>query len=538
MFFTQTKFHKLSSQKELLAKIQEFEIHTNFDSPRTQKALLKMNKTKYDFRRKNKFEKHNELEYRNKRNNKSLDQQSIDFEYETYLEQLLNDYMELKEQRKQIKEWFQKKQQEEDELRGYEYIPFNSINSATPFQCQTITIDDKIGKINQERQRQLSLNNAEVKDALLLELDRRQWEQATLERRQKNVQIRSAKIMEIKMKAQEQNKRAKKKCETQKKLKEEQIEGDLVKAKEFQEKLNQKDNEIATKKSNIIMEKIEKNKKLEEKILFRKSLLNHEQSETLFQNIRKETQTEENRLKSVERQAKDRQDKQWRYEQQLLRIHEKSASSKAIWESELCNNYGKKMISIEEQKKKNEDLMKQEAIKMSKERKDKLRKHQQNLEIVKEEEKQWQIKLQEKLQNKDDVSKKLRISKLEEIKQLKEQNAQNQREYWYKLELRKRKQFSQQDLLLERSLNAQKKSIQQKNEQEKLLFYLQTSKQKMNSEISNKEQKIKLIHQQSSTQLLEQLKELVPESEFIELQKQYKITKKPQTANPQTTNKL
>ncbi|CAD8186054.1 unnamed protein product [Paramecium octaurelia] len=538
MFFTQTKFHKLSSQKELLAKIQEFEINTNFDSPRTQKALLKMNKTKYDFRRKNKFEKHNELEYRNKRNNKSLDQQSLDFEYETYLELLLNDYMELKEQRKQIKEWFQKKQQEEDELRGYEHIPFNSVHSTSRFPCQTITIDDKIGKINQERQRQLSLNNAEVKEALLFELDRRQWEQESLERRQKNAQVRSAKIMEIKMKAQEQNKKAQKKCETQKKIKEVQIEEDLVKAKEFQEKLNQKDNEIATKKSTIIMEKIEKNKKLEEKILFRKSLLKHEQSETQLQNIRKDTQTEENRVKSVERQAKDRQDKQWRYEQQLMRIHEKSALSKAIWESELCNNFGQKMISIEEQKKKNEDLIKKEANKMSKERKDKLKKHQQNLEQVQEEEKQWQMKLQEKLQNKDEISKKLRMSKLEEIKQLREQNVQNQREQLQKLELRRRKQFSQQDLLLERSLNAQKKMEQQKNEQEKVLFYLLTSKQKIDSEISNRQQKLKLIHQQSSVQLLEQLKDLVPESELIELQKQYKITKKPQTANPQTMNKL
>ncbi|CAD8184486.1 unnamed protein product [Paramecium pentaurelia] len=518
MFFTQTKFHKLSSQKDLLIKIQEFEINTNFDSPRTQKALLKMNKTKYDFRRKNKFEKHNELEYRNKRNNKSLDQQSLDFEYETYLEQLLNDYIELKEQRKQIKEWFLNKQQEEDELRGYEHIPFNSVQSTNTFPYQTITIEDKIGKINQERQRQLSLNNAEVKDELLFELDRRQWEQASLERRQKNAQIRSAKIMEIKIKAQEQNKRAKNKCEKQKKIKEEQIEVDLAKTKQIQDKLNQKDNEISTKKSTIIMEKIEKNKKLEEKILFRKTLLKHQQSETQIQNIRKETQTDENRIKSVERQAKDRQNKQLRYEQQLIRIHEKSALSKAIWESELCNNYGQKMISIEEQKKKNEDLIKKEASKMFKDRKDKLKKHKQNLELVQEEEKQWQLNLQEKLQNKDEISMKLKINKLEEMKQLREQNAQNQRQQLQKLELRKRNQFSQQNLLLERSLNIQKKLEQQKNDQEKVLFYLLTSKKKINSEINNKQQKLKFIHQQSSNQLLEQLKELVPETEFIELQ--------------------
>ncbi|CAD8088952.1 unnamed protein product [Paramecium sonneborni] len=477
---------KLSYQRrDLMTKIQDFEINTNFDSPRTQKALLKMNKTKYDFRRKNKFEKQNELDYKNKRNNKSFDQNSLDFEYENYLEQLLNDYMELKEQRRQIKQWFSKKQQEEDELRGYEHIPINSVHSTSRFPCQTITIDDKIGKINQERQKQLSLNNAEVKEALLFELDRRQWEQISQERREKYQQIRSAKVMKIKMKAQELNKKAKKQCEKRRKMKEEQIEQDLAKAKDYQEKQNQIENKLTTFKSTIQMEKIERNKKLEEKILFRKSLLKHEQSETQLQNIRKETQTEENRVKSVERQAKDRQDKQWRYEQQLIRIQEKSQQSKAMWESDMCNNFGQKMISIEEQRKKNEDLIRKEINKMSKERKDKFKKHQQNLEQVQEEEKQWQLKLQEKLQNKDENTKKLKMSKLEEIKQLRETNAQNQKEQLQKLELRKRKQFSQQDFLLERSLNAQKKLEQQKNDQEKVLFYLLTSKQKMESEINN-----------------------------------------------------
>lgn len=31
-----------------------------------------------------------------------------------------------------------------------------------------------------------------------------------------------------------------------------------------------------------------------------------------------------------------------------MKVHERSTNSKVIWESDLCNNFGMKMLSIEE----------------------------------------------------------------------------------------------------------------------------------------------------------------------------------------------
>ncbi|CAK91664.1 unnamed protein product (macronuclear) [Paramecium tetraurelia] len=269
LFVTESKFINISHPRKLLSLIQDYELKFRPDSPITQKAMESLGQDRYHFRRKNKFELHYDFEIQKI----PYTEKDLQRAYLNYLRELIMDYQNLFDGRKRIKADFQRRQREEDELRGqYFHIlklskwpePVKTKRFISSFEI--LNLDQKLQLIEDERNKEQKINDCFAKQAIKQELDRRLKIQEISQREEKLLATRKETFDNLKKKAASENKKVYEKLQIHQQKVREQIENDFQNSKSIQEKMEAKQFSIQQQRTKMISEIASRNRKLEDKI--------------------------------------------------------------------------------------------------------------------------------------------------------------------------------------------------------------------------------------------------------------------------------
>ncbi|CAD8121256.1 unnamed protein product [Paramecium sonneborni] len=526
LFVTEPKFINISNPRKLLSLIQEYELKFRPDSPITQKAIESMGQDRHHFRRKNKFE----LRYDFEIQKIPYTEADLQKTYLNYMRELIMDYETLFENRKRIKVDFEKRQKEEDELRGYKWPESTNNKKFIRNQIEQLTLDQKLQFIEEERNKEQKINDCFAKEAIKQELDRRLIIQENLSKEQKCLVSRKETFDKLKKKAVSENKKVNEKFQTHQQLLRKQLENDFRKSKSIQEKLEAKELLLQQKRTKIISEIASRNRKVDDKINHFKDDFGNRLMEELVKKQQALEFSMSKRQKTAEQLEKNRLEKQQFFEQKLNNINLKIKQEREEKESELFNKVGQKLSKSEKLLEEHDKLVLKMQI-------DKKKEHQTRFSKQKERYKQKEDKQQEKIEEWDEKLKsiqdridKFQTKKSEEWKSIKEQKILNQKEHLEFISfMKKKKEDKYQKQYLERQMTVQNKLKKFKDEQEYVRNYQTASKQRFEQNTLVQIGELINLKYSSSLQLLNKLKDLEDEEAFNDIQQKYKqIVKVPE----------
>ncbi|CAD8121941.1 unnamed protein product [Paramecium sonneborni] len=526
LFVTEPKFINISHPRKLLSLIQEYELKFRPDSPITQKAIESMGQDRHHFRRKNKFE----LRYDFEIQKIPYSEADLQKTYLNYMRELIMDYQNLFENRKRIKADFEKRQKEEDELRGYKW-PESTVNKKFIHNSiEVLKLDQKLQLIEEERNKEQKINDCFAKEAIKQELDRRLHIQDNLNKEEKRLASRKQIFDNLKKKAASENKKVHEKLLTHQQKIKKQLEKDFRASKSIQEKLDAKELSVQQKRTKLISEIATRNRKVDDKINHFKDDFGNRLMDELIKKQQALELSMSKRQKTAEQLEKNRLEKQQFFEQKLNNINLKIKQEREEKESELFNKVGQKLS-------KSEKLLNEHDKLISKMWQDKKKEQQTRFSKQKERYKLSEGKQQEKIEEWDEKLKsiqdrieKFQTKKSEEWKNVKEQKIQNQKEHLEFITFMKnKKEDKYQKQYLERQYMIQKKLKKLKDEQEYIRTYQTTSKQRFEQNTLTQIGELVNLKYSSSVQLLNKLKDLEDEDAFNDIQQKYKqIVKVPE----------
>ncbi|CAD8072291.1 unnamed protein product [Paramecium primaurelia] len=526
LFVTEPKFINISHPRKLLSLIQEYELKFRPDSPITQKAMESMGQDRYHFRRKNKFELRYDFEIQ-KIPYTEADMQKA---YLNYMRQLIIDYQTLFDTRKRIKVDFERRQREEDELRGYKWPEPVVTKKLMNTQIETLTLDQKLQLIEEERSKEQKINDCFAKEAIMQELDRRLKLQENQQREERRLVSRKETFDKLKKKAASENKKVNEKLQNHQQKMRKQLEQDFRTSKSIQEKIEAKELSIQQKRSKMISEIASRNRKLEDKINHFKDDFGNRLMEDLMRKQHALELSMNKRQKTAEQLEKNRLEKQQFFEQKLNNINLKIKQEREEKESELFNKVGQKLS-------KSEKLLEEHDKLVLKMQQDKKKEQQSRFSKQRERYKQSEEKQQEKIEEWDEKLKsisdkieKFQTKKSEEWKSLKEQKIQNQKEHLEMIQyMKKKKEDKNQKQYIDRQIMVQNKLKKMKDEQEYIRTYQTASKQRFEQNTLSQIGELVNLKYSSSAKLLNKLKDLEDDEAFNDIQQKYKqIVKVPE----------
>ncbi|CAK81202.1 unnamed protein product (macronuclear) [Paramecium tetraurelia] len=526
LFVTEPKFVNISNPRKLLSLIQEYELKFRPDSPITQKAMESMGLDCHHFRRKNKFELRYDFEIQ-KIPYTEADMQKA---YLSYMRELIVDYQNLFDNRKRIKIDFEKRQREEDELRGYKWPEPVVTKKMIRNQIETLTLDQKLQLIEEERSKEQKINDCFAKEAIRQELDRRLKIQENQQKEERLLVSRKETFDNLRKKAASENKKVYEKLQTHQQKIRKQLEKDFRTSKSIQEKMEAKELSIQQKRSKMISEIASRNRKLEDKINHFKDDFGNRLMEDLMRKQHALELSMSKRQKTAEQMEKNRLEKQQCFEQKLSNINLKIKQEREEKESELFNKVGQKLSKTEKLLEEHDKLVlkmwqdkkKESQSRFSKQRERYMQSEGKQQEKIEE--------LDEKLQSIQDRIEKFQTKKSEEWKSFKEQKIQNHKEHLEFLQyMKKKKEDKNQKQYLERQITVSTKLKKLKDDQEYVRTYQTASKQRFEQNTLAQIGELVNLKYSSSVKLLNKLKDLEDEEAFNDIQQKYKqIVKVPE----------
>ncbi|CAD8210221.1 unnamed protein product [Paramecium pentaurelia] len=531
-FITEPKFinisnlSNISNPRKLLSLIQEYELKFRPDSPITQKAMESMGLDYHHFRRKNKFELRYDFEIQ------KIPYTEVDMQkaYINYMRELIRDYQNLFDNRKRIKIDFQKRQREEDELRGYKWPESDFIKKIIPKPIETPTLDKKLQIIEEERCKEQKINDCFAKEAIRQELDRRLKYQDDQQREQKLLVSRKETFENLRKKAAQENKKVIERLQTHQQKIRKQLDKDFYTSKSIQEKMEAKELLIQQQRTKMISEIASRNRKLEDKINHFKDDFGNRLMEELVRKQHALEQSMSKRQKTAEQMEKYRLEKQQYFEQKLNNINLKIKQEREEKESELFNKVGQKLSKSEKLQEEHDKLIQKMQQNKKNEQQSRFSKQKERYKQIEGKQSEKLEEWDEKLQSIQDRIEKFQIKKSEEWKSIKEQKIQNQKEHLELIQyMKKKKENKNEKQYLERQIMVQNKLKKLKDEQEYIRIYQTVSKQRFEQNALIQIGELVNLKYSSSLQLLNKLKDLEEEEGFNDIQQKYKqIVKVPE----------
>ncbi|KAM3143041.1 hypothetical protein pb186bvf_004859 [Paramecium bursaria] len=459
MYFTEPKFHEISleSARDLLQQIKSLEFQTNLQSPRTQKALDSLGILKDRFRRRNKFE---------------FGDHALFIEY---LKELLISYRNLRQERKKIIKELRERQIKEGILKE-DTINFtqDGLDYNNPPTFVPPTIDDKLLKIEKEREREKLIQDNLTKQAIIQELERRRLDEALKTREDKSKKTREIEILKRQAKSQQINKKIAKVQQEHKNSLSEQLQQDFLKSQTFPTKFQkneQKHSEYLQKhQEKIIMI----NERLMRRFLEKRNSISEKETKRLDQKLTDEQEKEELRQKTADTMVTKNKLRSTDFD--IIKKQQLEEQT----QQEQCNLYAKKL----DQMKQWVILRDKQIEKMQtdmKKRIDQRFKKQKSLISLQKEELQKQIQeTDERRKEKERKAEELRQQKLKEIVIQNRQRRdleQSNHQHLYNEAIKD--QYEKQHKLLEKSTKVTDNLQRTKEDQFYLLRYSTMSKRKM-----------------------------------------------------------
>ncbi|CAD8087714.1 unnamed protein product [Paramecium primaurelia] len=439
--------------------------------------------------------------------------------YQNYLIELINDFQNLYVERKRIKVELQKRQREEDELRGYKWS--EQTQKKKQFRNQALTYDQKLQQIEEERNKEQKIQDCFTKEAIRLELERRLSIQQYHIKEEKSLASRKKVFQELRKKAAIENNKVSQKLKNYRNNMSDQLEEGLRKSKSFQEKLEARDILIQKQRAKQVSEIANRNRKLEEKINNVKDDFENRMVEELYKKQQEMDQSFDYRQMTAEQMEKNKIEKQQLFEQKLNQINQKIKQHQEEKEFELFNKVGQRMEKAEKQQEEHDKYLSKLQFHKRRQLEQRFSRHKKR---YKESEERQQEKMAEWIQKVNSIQErieKFKLKKNEEQKTLKEQRSQSFKEHLENMQFNRKSQEKDQMKYVEKHQFVQSKLKKSKEEQEQLRAYLNISRSKFEKNNLLQLGELSNLKYSSSIYLLNKLKELEDEDKFAEISQKF-----------------
>ncbi|CAD8183667.1 unnamed protein product [Paramecium pentaurelia] len=439
--------------------------------------------------------------------------------YQNYLIELINDFQNLYIERKRIKVELQKRQREEDELRGYKWS--EQTQKKKQFRNQALTYDQKLQQIEEERNKEQKIQDCFTKEAIRLELERRLSIQQYHIKEEKSLASRKKMFQELRKKAAIENNKVSQKLMNYRNNMSDKLEEGLRKSKSFQEKLEARDILIQKQRAKQVSEIANRNRKLEEKINNVKDDFENRMVEELYKKQQEMDQSFDYRQMTAEQMEKNKIEKQQLFEQKLNQINQKIKQHQEEKEFELFNKVGQRMEKAEKQQEEHDKYLSKLQFHKRRQLEQRFSRHKKRYQ---ESEERQQEKMAEWIQKVNSIQErieKFKLKKNEEQKTLKEQRSQSFKEHLENMQFNRKSQEKDQMKYVEKHQFVQSKLKKSKDEQEQLRAYLNISRSKFEKNNLLQLGELSNLKYSSSIYLLNKLKELEDEDKFAEISQKF-----------------
>ncbi|CAD8198964.1 unnamed protein product [Paramecium octaurelia] len=435
--------------------------------------------------------------------------------YQNYLVELVSDFQNLYAERKRIKVELQRRQREEDELRGYKWP--EPVQKKKQFRNQALTYDQKLQQIEEERNKEQKIQDCFAKEAIRLELERRLSIQESHLKEEKTMASRKKIFQELRKKAAIENSKVSQKLKNYRNNMSDQLEEGLRKSKSFQEKLEARDILIQKQRAKQVSEIANRNRKLEEKISHVRDDFENRMVEELFKRQSEMDQSFDFRQMTAEQMEKNKIEKQQIFEQKLNQINQKIKQHQEEKEFELFNRVGQKMEKAEKQQEEHDKQLSRFQFHKRKQLEQRFSRHKKRYQESEERQQEKVSEWMQKVSSIQERIEKFKSKKNEDQKTQKEQRSQSFKEHLENMQFNRKSQEKDSTKYFEKHQFVQSKLKKSKEEQEQLRSYLNISRSKFEKTTLQQFGELSNLKYSSSGYLLNKLKELEDEDKFAEI---------------------
>ncbi|CAD8066681.1 unnamed protein product [Paramecium primaurelia] len=454
----------------------------------------------------------------------SYSESDIQKVYQNYLVELISDFQNLYAERKRIKVELERRQREEDELKGYKWPEPNQ--KKKQFRNQALTYDQKLQQIEEERNKEQKIQDCFAKEAIRFELERRLSIQESHLKEEKSQASRKKMFQEVRKKAAIENKKVSQKLKNYQNNISDQIEEGLRKSKSFYEKLEARDILIQKQRAKQVSEIANRNRKLEEKINNVKDDFENRMVEELYKRQSEMDQSFDFRQMTAEQMEKNKIEKQQLFEQKLNLINSKIKQYHEEKEFELFNRVGQKMEKAEKQQEEHDKQLQNLQFNKRKQLKQRFSRHKKRYQESEEQQQEKMTEWMQKISSIQERVDKFKQKKNEEQKNLKEQRSQSFKEHLENMQCNRKSQEKDQTKYFEKHQFVQTKLKRNKEEQEQLRTYLTISRQKFEKNNLLQFGELSNLKYSSSVYLLNKLKDIEDEDKFADISMKFNNIKR------------